>query len=150
GDRRGRVLGGHGGRRTIGHDDIYLETDQLGREVREPRVLSFCPAVLQDEVLAFDIAERAHPLQESPYIWVSSWGSLKKHTTPVHSRRLLRLGSERRHEQTQGECDDASEGATPHSHFLQSASCRPSPCHRRRTLAVSRAQEPQRRRSEGC
>src|SRR5262249_16111551 len=96
GDRRGRVLGGHGGRRTIGHDDIHLETDQLGREVRESLVLPFCPAVLQDEGLAFAIAEREHPLQESPHIWGLSWGSIKKHTDPVHVRWLLCDGERRR------------------------------------------------------
>ena len=64
GDRRRRVLGGQGRCHTPHHQDIHLEMDQLGREGREPLVLPFRPAVLYDEVLAFDIAERVHPLQE--------------------------------------------------------------------------------------
>ena len=81
------------------HQDVHLETDQLGREGREPLVLPCRHAVLHDEVLAFDIAERAHPLQESPHKWVSSWGSTKtrQRTDPVHVRWRLRLGCERRH-----------------------------------------------------
>src|SRR5947199_3194971 len=55
----------------------HPQTDQLGREVGEPIELPFRPAVLQNEVLAFDIAERAHPLQEGLHKWVSSWGSTK-------------------------------------------------------------------------
>ena len=72
GDRRGRVLGGKGCWGPLRYDDIRLELDQLGREVGEVLEPPLCIAVLQDEVLAFDIAERAHPLQESRHQWVSS------------------------------------------------------------------------------
>ena len=90
------MLGGKGCWGPLRHDDLHLETDQLGREVGEPLELPCRPAVLQNEVLAFDIAERAHPLQEGLHKWVSSWGSTKsrKRTDPVHVLRLLRLGGE--------------------------------------------------------
>jgi hypothetical protein len=60
--------------------------------------------VLQDEVLAFDIAERAHPLQERLHKWISSWGSTKsrKRTDPVHVRWRLRLGGEWHQEESEG------------------------------------------------
>jgi hypothetical protein len=72
GDRRGRILGGQSRWRNHHQQDVHLETDQLGREVRQPLVLPFRAAVLHDEVLAFDIAERAHPFEESLHKWVSS------------------------------------------------------------------------------
>jgi hypothetical protein len=65
GDSRGRLLGGQRRWRRPHYQDVYLEPDQLGHEVGEPLVLPFRPAVLQDEVLAFDVAECAHPFSES-------------------------------------------------------------------------------------
>ena len=53
----------------------------------------------------------------------------------------------RRHEQAQGECDEASDGAAPHDHLLKSVSSRPSSCHGSRTLRFRRAQWLKRRRS---
>src|SRR4029453_17385342 len=99
--------------------DVHLEPDQLGREGREPLVLPFRPAVLHDEVLAFDIAERAHLLQERLYIWGASWswGSISKRTNPVHGRWRLRVGGERHHEEAKGEGDDEppwGTGGRPH------------------------------------
>ena len=125
GDRRGRVLGGQSRWRPLRHDDIHLETDQLGREGREPLVLPFRRALLHDEVLAFDIAERAHPLQESPHKWVSSWDSTTpKHTDPVHVRWLPRLGCERRHaEASESAGDDEPDDGAPHSGLLTSVPC---------------------------
>jgi hypothetical protein len=121
GDRRGRVLGGPGRWRPIGHDDLHRETDPLSREGREPLVLPFCPTVLQDEVLAFDIAARAHPLQERPHIGVSSWGRLKQHTEAVHVRRRLRLRGERRHaEAAESDGDEEPDDGALHSGPLTS------------------------------
>ena len=107
------------------HQDIHLETDQLGREVGEPLELPFRPAVLQDEVLAFDIAERAHSLQESLHKWGASWGSTQpKATDPVYVRRLLRLGCGlHRAEASESAGDDELDDGAPHSSFLTSVPC---------------------------
>jgi hypothetical protein len=121
-DRRGRVLGGQRRWRIRHQQDVHREPDQLGREGREPLVLPCRPAVLQDEVLAFDIAERAHPLQERLPIWGASWswGSISKHTDPVHVRWLLRLRCDRRREDDESERCDEPDGIEPHGALLLS------------------------------
>ena len=106
GDRRGRVPGGQRRGRNRRQQDVHRETDQLGRESREPFVLSFRRAVLHDEVLAFDIAERAHPLQERLQRWLLRSGRTQQITDPVHVRGRLRLGRERRHEEAEGKGDE--------------------------------------------
>jgi len=46
------------------HNDIHLEPDELGREIRQPFELSLGITALNDEVLPLHIAEVAEPVQE--------------------------------------------------------------------------------------
>jgi hypothetical protein len=103
---------------------VHLEPDQLGRQVAEPLETPLRIAVLNDEVLALDITEVAQTLPKGlqSRIGIDGMAALES-TDPVHFRRLLCLGCERRYEHTQGERDDAPDGATPHGHLLQSAPC---------------------------
>jgi hypothetical protein len=106
--------------------DVHLETDQLGREGRESLVLPFRPAVLHDEVLAFDIAELAHCLQESFQGWLLLAGRPKQITDPVHVRWRLRDGGKRRHaEESESAGDDEPDDDALHSGLLTSVPCRP-------------------------
>ena len=50
--------------RILGHDNVRLEPDQLGRERREPLVPPLSLAALDDEVLALQVAELLQPLPE--------------------------------------------------------------------------------------
>jgi len=50
--------------RSVDHDDVHLEPDQLGGEIRKSLVLSVGPAVGDDEGLTLDVAEVAQPLSE--------------------------------------------------------------------------------------
>jgi len=62
GDRRDdrncrcRTLGGKNSR-SGGHDDIDVESNQLGRQSGEPVLMSICKAIFDVEVPAFDVAE---------------------------------------------------------------------------------------------
>ena len=60
----GRLLGGQGPRSAGGHDDVDLEPDQLGWQGREPLELPVRLAVLDDNVLAVDVAEVPKSLSE--------------------------------------------------------------------------------------
>jgi hypothetical protein len=71
-------------------------------------------------VLAFDVAERAHPLQERLHKGISSWGRSKKHTDPVHVRWRLRLGGERRRENDESKRCDEPDGRALHGALLLS------------------------------
>jgi hypothetical protein len=54
-----------GDRRAAGRkDDVDLQRDQLGRELRQPLVVAVGGAVLDDEVLSSDVAELAHSGEE--------------------------------------------------------------------------------------
>src|ERR1700745_4299120 len=53
---RGRTLGGKNSR-SVGHDDINVESNQLGRQSGEPVLMSICKAKFDVEVPAFDVAE---------------------------------------------------------------------------------------------
>src|SRR6516162_9829758 len=62
GDRRDdrncrcRTLGGKNSR-SVGHDDMDVESNQLGRQSGEPVLMSICKAKFDVEVPAFDVAE---------------------------------------------------------------------------------------------
>jgi hypothetical protein len=55
--------GGTGCSGSLCHQHVHLEPGQLGRQIGETFLASLCIAVLQDEVLALDIAEVAQPLE---------------------------------------------------------------------------------------
>src|SRR5262249_29938443 len=57
GNRGGRSLCGLARWRTIRHDDVYLETDQVGSEAGETVVVPLRPSGLDLDILIFHIAE---------------------------------------------------------------------------------------------
>ena len=57
GDRLGRLLGSGDRWHSPRNDDVHLEPDQLGREGREPLVLSLCKSVLDRHVLALHVSD---------------------------------------------------------------------------------------------
>src|SRR5262249_5021187 len=125
GDRAGRLLGGQSRWRNRHQQDVHWEADQLGCEVREALVLPGRPAGLHDEVLAFDVAECTHPLEErfQHSVWSARFwsGITREHTNPVHVRWLLRLGCERRYaDASESEGDDAPDDGASHSSLLTS------------------------------
>jgi Protein of unknown function (DUF3568) len=68
-DRARGVLGGADDRPAACHNPLHLETDQLGRQVGESLVLPLRPSLLNDEVLAPDVAELAQTLPEGLAEW---------------------------------------------------------------------------------
>jgi hypothetical protein len=66
GDGAGRSLCSQGRRRTIRHDDVDLESDQIGREAGKPAVLPLRPPGLKHDVPTFHIAELAQAFPEGP------------------------------------------------------------------------------------
>ena len=64
GDRRGRLLGRYGSGVGPRDDDIHLESDQLGGEVRQPFTLSVRETVLTNKVPALDVAKLTETLFE--------------------------------------------------------------------------------------
>jgi hypothetical protein len=103
--------------------DIDPEPDELRDEVGEPLVLALLPAILNGNGLALDVAALAQALAEGVHIWP---GRIADIANPRHRDARLRLGGTRRHEQAEGQRDDAPDSAAPHSHFLASVLCRPS------------------------
>src|SRR5712691_2628277 len=127
---------------------LHLEPDQLGRQVGEPLFPPLRIAVLNDEVLALDIAEVAQPLPEGFQTWIGLPGRARTEPTdPVHFPRWLCVSDKRRREDTEGEGDNDPYGAAPHDRLLGSASCRLSSFHGSLTLGVSRCRKRERRRS---
>ena len=57
--RCGCLLRGEGARDRVRHDDIDLEPNELGRECGKTIVLTFCKAILDDDVLAIDVTQVA-------------------------------------------------------------------------------------------
>jgi hypothetical protein len=116
GGRRSGLLGGKDRRRSDRYDDVNLETDQLGRHVRKPVQLPLRPSVLNGDVLVLNPTELAQPsLERLLRTW--DWGTARQETDPVDFPRLLRVGCERRREDTKGEHDDcdcfAAHGGPP-------------------------------------
>jgi hypothetical protein len=63
-DRFGDFLGRADRGVSSCHDDINLETDQLGRKLSEPIVLSFRISVLNGDILSLHVAEVSEPSPE--------------------------------------------------------------------------------------
>ena len=59
-----RLLGRQGRRRARGNEDIYLETNQLGRQAGESVGRPWCAPAFNDDVLALDVTELAQPLTQ--------------------------------------------------------------------------------------
>ena len=102
------MLGGQGGGCTCaGHDDIYLERDQFGRNSEEPLGFPLGSSVLDDDVAALDVTEVTQSLEEG--LWRMEITS-RTNCQPAYSSdlgRLLRLNRERRGEEAA--CERANE-----------------------------------------
>jgi len=59
GNRRGRCLGRNARRRPVGCDYVHRATDEIGRGLGEPLGHAVCGAILERDVLAFQVAEIA-------------------------------------------------------------------------------------------
>src|SRR5215471_2000935 len=99
---RGRLgsLGGTDASRR--HQDLDLEVEQVGDQLREPLDLSLCSAILNGEVLALHPAKVAEPVPEGLEIAFGLWGvhAGPEYADTAHLSRRLRHGEERRREQT--------------------------------------------------
>src|SRR6266545_2751073 len=116
GDRPGRGFGGLRGWRSHRKDDVYLQADQLGRELRESLVLSLRPSVLNSDVPIFYVAKLSQPLAEGVLESRSSRGRASGEITyPGHFRGLLCLASKRRSEED--ESDNDREPDPPHGYL---------------------------------
>ena len=80
---------------------IDPELDHLGGELREALRVAFREPALEDEVPPFAIPSLTQPVQER-IPQVGGWGCRLHVADPLDLARRLRLGGERRHEQTQG------------------------------------------------
>jgi hypothetical protein len=65
-NRRRGCLGCHGYAMADGHEEVRLETNELGGEVRQAIELALCPAGLNGNGLGLAVAEVAQGLQETP------------------------------------------------------------------------------------
>src|SRR5215831_17618872 len=98
GNRRRGALGRQGPRRRGRHNDIYLESDELGRERGEPVELPLRNSKLDDDVLTFHPAKIAEPLPERLCIRRVQGARGSEITKPVDFPRRLRDGDNRRGE----------------------------------------------------
>ena len=131
-DRACGVLGRPDRGGSLCHNHVHLELGQLGRQVAEPFLAPLRITVLNDDVLALDVAELAQPLPERYKRWIGSSGrttNAKKPADQVHLRRLLRLSRERRHEHTEGESNNTPDSAAPHKLLLSIARIPTFVCH---------------------
>ena len=95
GDGTGRALGCLDDRRRNPDDDLHLEPHELGRHLRQALRLAGRPAVLDDEVAPFDIAQLAQPLAKALNRGVRA-GSQGQEADAVGLARLLSAGDSRR------------------------------------------------------
>jgi hypothetical protein len=113
GDRPGRLLGGEGHRDADRHDDVDVETHQLGRELGPALELPVGPSVLDRQIPSLDVAEVPHPLPES-LVQVAGPGAGREVPDPRgFPRRRLRRG-EWRGKDTEGEGERQADGAASH------------------------------------
>ena len=91
GNGSGRVLGRPGGWRPPGHDQVDLETNQFGREVREPLGATIRRPIFDDQVSPFDVAEVPQPLAQGVEIGgVPCRGYRLQNPDAIDLPRLLR------------------------------------------------------------
>jgi hypothetical protein len=90
----------------------------------------FRRAVLHEEVLAFDITERAHGLQEVLQEWLLRSGRPQQIPNPVDKRGRLCLGEEWHHEHGEGKDDKRPDTVAGHGRLLHAWMYRGhSTCH---------------------
>src|SRR6266849_1170887 len=97
GDSRRRLLGGESRGCSPGHDDVHVEPNELGREVRQPLVSPLRVSLLECNALSFHVAEIAQAYPERlPRRRVGG-----EQPDPWDRRRRLRPGGERYSKDTQ-------------------------------------------------
>jgi hypothetical protein len=100
-NRRRRILGRQGRWRSPGQDQIHVQPNQFSRQSRVSFVSAVGRSVLDDEILPLDVSELLQTPPEGLEI-----GRIRlrrrpfEHTDPVCLPYLLRLGGERRGEET--------------------------------------------------
>src|SRR5262249_36864025 len=99
GDGRGRLLGRPDTGARMRHEHGRVEPDQLGGERRKTLVTARRPAIFDRDGLSFLVPKITKPLTEGLEVRrVVFRGREAKEPDPVHLRRLLPLGRERRGE----------------------------------------------------
>src|SRR6266700_5376439 len=113
---RRRFLGGQGGRgASASHDDINLERGQFRRESGQPLGLRLGISVLDQDVLPFDVTEVTQSLEEGLSVAGVRRQVARQVAYPSDLGRLLRLGRERRKNETDSE--NYREPDQPHAHL---------------------------------
>src|SRR5439155_16704227 len=86
-----------------GRDDVNLETDQLGRQLRKSLETRFRRPGLDDEVLPLDVAEVAEALPKRLQVPRCGGVRVSEMADAPDLRRLLRIAGERQREDAEGE-----------------------------------------------
>src|SRR5215471_10303563 len=101
--RHGGLLRSKGGRSARGGNEVHLQTDEFGGERREAIRFPLGEPNFKGDVLALNPAEVAEPTSERLEVrLVTFCRPLVEISDAPHLARLLRLGSERRGEDTRG------------------------------------------------
>ena len=120
-DRDGarRLFGGESPCGATDNEAVDLESDHLGNQLRKTLDLAVRKARLDDEILAFRIAQFLEALCER---LVSRWCSRGRAdldvTDSIHFCRRLRVSSERRGEEDESQHHDEPNELEPHGHLL--------------------------------
>src|SRR3990172_1255111 len=111
GRRALRVLGAEGGHRRRREDHVNLEADQFGGELPQPIELPLPRPNLEEDVLAFNIIKLGEPLTKALVAAVDPMeGADVEHAYPRHPPRPLRVGGERRRQESQrDDCPEESD-----------------------------------------
>jgi hypothetical protein len=103
--------------------DVHVEPNQLGREGGEPVSVVAVESTLDEDVLALDVSQLPHPLEESlpgaPGPRAVRRRAPQK-AYPIGFCGRLRLGDERRGEEGEGECGWHCESGESHAVLLLS------------------------------
>src|SRR5215475_3564027 len=106
GDCRGGAPGRFGRGRGPGDDDVHFEANELAREGGESVSVVAVESTLDEDVLALDVPQLPHPLEESlpgaPAPRAVRRGATEE-AYPIDFRGGLRLGSEGHGEEAAGE-----------------------------------------------
>ena len=124
GDRAGGVLRCTDPGVAPYHNHLHLESNQLGRQVREPLVPPLRPAPLNNEVLTLDIAEIAQPLPEGLHRWTRLGGRKPGLSRPIRYTFVscCAAAATGTTEDTQGKYDGEADRGAPHKN-LSGATC---------------------------
>src|SRR5829696_6798087 len=106
GDRARRLLRGQRRWRCWSDDNILLQPDQVCRETGQLPDPPACKAILDRDVLLFDVTELTQPLSESIDLRRAAWRAVKQETDTRDFRRLLRACPPRAGQSADKPCDD--------------------------------------------